>query len=159
MHKVAIVEPQLSGPFRFSLVASLLDTLDRPLLVTDRGGKVLIANLRAQQCLSSRGLPEPAALNLFHDLLNLEPRGILGQLESGEHEVYLPVQFPEGSARARIRWLPEPDWLVVHLEATPPVAGPESSAMRHTLEELLQEREITYRNLLAAYLRLQEVNR
>jgi signal transduction histidine kinase len=31
--------------------------------------------------------------------------------------------------------------------------------VQHTVQELLQEREITYRNLLAAYLRLQEVNR
>ena len=31
--------------------------------------------------------------------------------------------------------------------------------MRQTVQELMQEREITYRNLLAAYLRLQEVNR
>ena len=33
------------------------------------------------------------------------------------------------------------------------------AATQHTVQELLQEREITYRNLLAAYLRLQEVNR
>ena len=33
------------------------------------------------------------------------------------------------------------------------------SEMRQTVQELMQEREITYRNLLAAYLRLQEVNR
>ena len=32
-------------------------------------------------------------------------------------------------------------------------------AAQPTVQELLQEREITYRNLLAAYLRLQEVNR
>jgi len=31
--------------------------------------------------------------------------------------------------------------------------------MRQTVQELMQERETTYRNLLAAYLRLQEVNR
>ncbi len=31
--------------------------------------------------------------------------------------------------------------------------------MRQTVQELMQEREITYRNLLAAYLRLQEANR
>jgi signal transduction histidine kinase len=31
--------------------------------------------------------------------------------------------------------------------------------MRETVQELIQEREITYRNLLAAYLRLQEANR
>ena len=34
-----------------------------------------------------------------------------------------------------------------------------TAATQHTVQELLQEREITYRNLLAAYLRLQEVNR
>ncbi len=34
-----------------------------------------------------------------------------------------------------------------------------SAITKHTVQELLQEREITYRNLLAAYLRLQEVNR
>ena len=34
-----------------------------------------------------------------------------------------------------------------------------AAATQHTVQELLQEREITYRNLLAAYLRLQEVNR
>jgi signal transduction histidine kinase len=33
------------------------------------------------------------------------------------------------------------------------------AAPQHTVQGLLQEREITYRNLLAAYLRLQEVNR
>ena len=35
----------------------------------------------------------------------------------------------------------------------------DEAAMRQTVQELMQEREITYRNLLAAYLRLQEVNR
>src|SRR5207344_1551623 len=34
-----------------------------------------------------------------------------------------------------------------------------SAGTQLTVQELLQEREITYRNLLAAYLRLQEVNR
>ena len=37
-------------------------------------------------------------------------------------------------------------------------AGP-AAATQQTVQALLQEREITYRNLLAAYLRLQEVNR
>ena len=32
-------------------------------------------------------------------------------------------------------------------------------SLQPTVQELLQEREITYRNLLAAYLKLQEVNR
>jgi len=55
--------------------------------------------------------------------------------------------------------MPEPDWLVVEIEnksEAPP--GPDP-ATQLTVQELLQEREITYRNLLAAYLKLQEVNR
>ena len=55
--------------------------------------------------------------------------------------------------------MPEPDWLVVQFEAhTEAHAGPDP-ATQITVQELLQEREITYRNLLAAYLKLQEVNR
>ncbi|MGC1633992.1 MAG: HAMP domain-containing sensor histidine kinase, partial [Candidatus Acidiferrales bacterium] len=61
--------------------------------------------------------------------------------------------------RARIRWLPEPDWLVAYLEPAPAEASADEAEMRQTVQELMQEREITYRNLLAAYLRLQEVNR
>ena len=38
------------------LVSSLLDTVDRPLLVTERHGKVLFANLRAQQILIAQGI-------------------------------------------------------------------------------------------------------
>jgi signal transduction histidine kinase len=55
--------------------------------------------------------------------------------------------------------MPEPDWLLVEIaskEESPAGADP---ATQLTVQELLQEREITYRNLLAAYLKLQEVNR
>jgi signal transduction histidine kinase len=141
------------------LVASLLDTVDRPLLVSERGGRILFANLRAQQCLSSLGVPVATQLNLFGELLHIDPKVIFGQIESGEHEVDLMVACPEGKARARIQWLPEPDWLVVHLHEATSNAPAEESPVQHTVQELLQEREITYRNLLAAYLRLQEVNR
>src|SRR5207245_1551443 len=50
--------------------------------------------------------------------------------------------------------------LLVHVEPVPATrAGENGQGVHHTVQELLQEREITYRNLLAAYLRLQEVNR
>ena len=65
----------------------------------------------------------------------------------------------EGKGRARVRWLPEPDWLVIYIEPAPADAPADEAAMRQTVQELMQEREITYRNLLAAYLRLQEANR
>jgi signal transduction histidine kinase len=149
----------LGRSFSSTMVSSLLDTIDRPLLLAERGGKILFANQRAQQCLNSH---EPARLNdlnLFHDLLRLDPKAVFGQLESGEQEVFFPLECPEGATRARIRWLPEPDWLAVSVEPPTNTDATQVSDVQATLQELLQEREITYRNLLAAYLRLQEVNR
>ena len=159
MQRGAEVEQLTGGSLPFSVLASLLDTLDRPLLVSDRGGRILFANLRAQRCLNARGIVSPTQVNLFSELLHIDPKVIFGQIEGGEQEVDLPVDGLGGKARARIRWLPEPDWLVVRVEAIPAASPAEESEVQHTVQELLQEREITYRNLLAAYLRLQEVNR
>ncbi|PYU32814.1 MAG: hypothetical protein DMG28_10195 [Acidobacteria bacterium] len=160
MQRDSVADPQPGGPLPLSLVASLLDTVDRPLLVAERGGRILFANLRAQQCLNPSGEGSLNRLNLFTELLRIEAKVIFGQMESGEHEVNLHVECPGGRARARIQWLPEPDWLVVHVEPVPAtLAGENGQGVHHTVQELLQEREITYRNLLAAYLRLQEVNR
>ena len=159
MQREAEVERLTGGLLPFSLLASLLDTLDRPLLVSDRGGRILFANLRAQRCLNARGIVSPTQVNLFSELLHIDPKVIFGQIEGGEQEVDLPVDGSGEKARARIRWLPEPDWLVVRVEAIPAASPAEESEVQHTVQELLQEREITYRNLLAAYLRLQEVNR
>jgi signal transduction histidine kinase len=153
------LDPHATGQGAFQLVSSLLDALDRPLLVSDRAGRILFANLHAQDKLNVPGLKSNEELNLFADVLHSDRRGILSQLEGGEQEVNLPIEFPEGKSRARVRWLPEPDWLVVYVEAAPTEAPADEAEMRQTVQELLQEREITYRNLLAAYLRLQEVNR
>lgn len=141
------------------LVASLLDALDRPLLVSDRSGQLLFTNLHAQDYLTTRGLIAKPELNLFRDLFHADRKGILGQLERGEQAVNLPLAAPAGTSRARIRWLPEPDWLAVYIEPAPSEPPADEAQMRETVQELMQEREITYRNLLAAYLRLQEANR
>ncbi len=149
------------GTLALAQVVGLLDTVGRPIVVSERGGRVLLANQRGHQHISSHNLPPIGKLNLFGDVLKLDPASVFGQLESGEHEVALPISSSNGSeSHARIRWLPEPDWLVVHFEeAAPDVISADDVEMRNTLQELLQEREITYRNLLSAYLRLQDVNR
>ncbi len=143
----------------FGVMASLLDSMDRPLLVSDRVGTILFANVHAQDRLVSSGLPSTDRLNLFRDLLSAEARDVFGQLESGEQEVNLQVSKPGLETRVRVRWLPEPDWLVTFIEPVPAAAPAGEVEMRQTVQDLMQEREITYRNLLAAYLRLQEVNR
>ena len=153
-----MIEPASSGQQVFQLVASLLDTVDRPLLVADRQGLVLFSNLHAQDLLKTMGLTLPD-LRLFPDILQADHAGILSQLESGEQEISLPIESVVGKSRARLRWLPEPDWLVTYIEPFPTGSPADESQMRQTVQDLMQEREITYRNLLAAYLRLQEVNR
>ena len=147
------------GSLPLSLVTSLLDFLKGPLLVADRNGQALFANSRARQDLREKGFGDLRQLNLLRDLFHLDAEGVVSQLESGEREMYLPVEWAGAAVRASLRWLPEPNWLAVYVELPADLSLSANSDLRHTLEDLLQEREITYRNLLAAYLRLQEVNR
>lgn len=158
-NKASSMETHATGSTLFGLMSSLLDAVDKPLLVSDRGGRILFANLHAQDALNWKDDRDEATRNLFRDVLHVDSKGLFGQLEGGEQEVNLPVESAYGPARARIRWLPEPDWLVVFAEPAPVEVPINQDQMRQTVNDLLQEREITYRNLLAAYLRLQEVNR
>jgi len=155
-----VIELPANETFSPSLVAGLLDLLDHPILISDRSGRILLANSPAKQQLSSRGLSLESSLNLFSDLLRVSPKTVADQIETGKQHIDSKFDCFGGAALARIQWLPEADWLVVqihHLDK-PGVQAPVPKT-QHTVQELLQEREITYRNLLAAYLRLQEVNR
>jgi signal transduction histidine kinase len=143
-----------------SVIASLIDLLEQPILIFDRSGRILQSNLRAKQRLETHGFPFESNMNLFSDLLRIDPNIIADQIDGGEHQFDRKFDCCAGAAVARIQWLPEADWLVVRIEDSEKLAIQESAAVtQHTVQELLQEREITYRNLLAAYLRLQEVNR
>lgn len=157
-----VTASEATGALPVSVIQGLLDIVDRPVMFAERGGKVLVANQRAQQCMEFHGF-HIKDVNIFSDLLRLEPHSVTGQLESGEQEVLLPMDCQDGRGLARISWLPEQDWLVVAIQDMSAQSSSESPEVnpevRQTMQELLQEREITYRNLLAAYLRLQEVNR
>jgi len=159
LSKGIAAEGQASSPAGFQVVASLLDAVDRPLFVSDRSGQILFSNLHAQDALTASGLQAKPELNLFRDLLRADRKAVLSQLQAGKQEVDLPLEGLHGAFRARVRWLPEPDWLAVFVEESTAEPPADEAEMRHTVQELLQEREITYRNLLAAYLRLQEANR
>lgn len=139
-------------------VSQLLDTLDKPLIVADRSGSLVLVNARARQCLTAHGFTETDEPNLFKDLLKLDSADIFGQLEKAEREVSVEIGPAENRTAARIQWMPESDWLVTEIETNSADHGADP-ATQLTVQELLQEREITYRNLLAAYLKLQEVNR
>lgn len=143
-----------------SHVVRLLDTVDRSLLVSERSGRIVLANARARKCLDSVGLADYARLSLFTDILQIDAKKIFSAIEAGEQEVKLDLQRGEKRTKASVQWLADPDWLLIEFELPPP--GTQTlpdPATQITVQELLQEREITYRNLLAAYLKLQEVNR
>lgn len=157
MPETVITERRSKGVTLPPAVAqALFDTLDRGVIVAERNGSIVMANSRARQVLHEEELRK-GGRNLFQDILRVDPKVIFDQIESGEHEVDLRLESAEGNSRARIQWLPEPDWLVVQLDTS--TSESSDPAEQHTVQGLLQEREITYRNLLAAYLRLQEVNR
>jgi signal transduction histidine kinase len=154
-----IVDSQTQGDVSLGLVTRLLDTLDKSLLVSQRSGRILLVNSRARKCLDSLDIGDYTRLNLYTDLLEVDAKRIFADIESGEQEVKLDLSRGEKKTRARIQWVPEPDWLVVEFELPSETQAAPDPAMHITVQELLQEREITYRNLLAAYLKLQEVNR
>jgi signal transduction histidine kinase len=143
----------------YEQVRALLDTFDKGLLVADRQGFVLLSNTRGQKCLEEHGRSEEKPFNFFTEMLNVDPKEILRRIETGEHEIDLKGNTNLKPYRARVKWIPESDWLAIEFaneEKTEPDA---LGSAQITVQELLQEREITYRNLLAAYLKLQEVNR
>jgi signal transduction histidine kinase len=160
----SVVAPTMTGQadlgaVQLGLVNRLLDTLDKSILVAERSGRILLLNSRARKCMESIGLGDFDRLNLYTDVLQVEAQQIFREIESGEQEVRLNLTRGEKKASAGVQWVPEPDWLIVQFEPVVESQAAPDPATQITVQELLQEREITYRNLLAAYLKLQEVNR
>jgi signal transduction histidine kinase len=140
-------------------VRGLLDTVEKPMVVAERGGSLLLINASARKLLESLGYAITPDLNLFKDVLKSDERNILSEIKHGQQVVDVVTEHGKTKSTARVRWVPESDWLVVQIENKPGTQPGTDPATQLTVQELLQEREITYRNLLAAYLKLQEVNR
>jgi signal transduction histidine kinase len=140
-------------------VRGLFDTIDKPMMVAERSGNPLLINVRAGQLLESLGYAVTPSLNLFKDLLREDARKILSEIEKGAYEADLQGQHGNTKSTVRVQWVRECDWLVVEIENKSETQPAPDPVTQLTVQELLQEREITYRNLLAAYLKLQEVNR
>ena len=102
----AAAEKQRSNQVSFQAVASLLDALDRPLLVSDRAGLIIFTNLHAQNALNPLAWSAKPDPNLFRDILNADGKEILSQLERGKQDVLLPIEAGQGKAVARILQAP-----------------------------------------------------
>lgn len=152
-------EPGRSIPWPPNVVSMLLDALDACVLVAERTGNVVLTSSRARERLKALGLLQSGEMNLFRDVLRIESNQIIRKIENGEHEIRMEFTDDHLKSAAVIHWMPEPDWFIVEFErlATPQTLT--DAGAQVTVQELLQEREITYRNLLAAYLKLQDVNR
>ncbi len=150
--------PAPSSNLTVEHVRALLETVDKGVVVANLEGMVLMVNARGRKCLEAHGKVETTPLNIFADVLKIDPKTISQRIENGENQLDLQGNTGVMPYRARVRWMPEADWLAIQFENDEEENGAESAAQL-TVQELLQEREITYRNLLAAYLKLQEVNR
>jgi signal transduction histidine kinase len=142
-----------------AFLIGLLNTLDKALLIVEGNGRIVLTNMRARQCLESLDGKEKSQPDLFRDLLRKDAKEIFEALQNGEQNVELEAVHGENKLRARIERLPAADLLIVQVELQEKTRPDEVPGTHLTVQELLQEREITYRNLLAAYLKLQEVNR
>jgi len=130
------------------------------MLLADGSGRLCAKNTQADRFLKALGLKAKKGTNLFVDVFQVAPGAVLEQMRGGEREVNLPLAGQdEKPAWARLHWISDVGWLAITLETAPERAADEDATIQQTVGDLLQEREVTYRNLLAAYLRLQEVNR
>ncbi|HKV25949.1 MAG TPA: HAMP domain-containing sensor histidine kinase [Candidatus Acidoferrum sp.] len=141
-----------------SLIVTLLEASKAPLWLAERNGRVLTLNESARRFANAANSTTSIS-NLFTDLLQIEPRQIWQKIESGETEVEVEVERDGKQDHLRVQWMPEPGYFLAQIVSAAAIGTTSDAATQLTVQELLQEREITYRNLLAAYLKLQEVNR
>src|SRR5256886_4940164 len=146
------------GTVAFGVVKSLLDCVEKGLLVAERNGRIVVANLRGRETLAALGHGDFQEANLISDVLKVSPETFVQKLEAGRRELQLEIISGASKYFASVQWMAEPEWLVLQFEQAAASTAADA-ATQLTVQELLQEREITYRNLLAAYLKLQEVNR
>jgi hypothetical protein len=87
LRRASGVEVLANEAVPLSITASLLDLLEQSILISDRTGRILKANSRAKQELASHGIIFESNLNLFSDLLHLEPNVITDQIEDGKQSI------------------------------------------------------------------------
>lgn len=139
-------------------VKALLDLIDQGIVISERDGRIVMANLKGRECLASLGYPDYREVNLLSDVLKASTETALDKIK--RHPPIFQVDAVAGTNKclATLQRVSDQDWFLLQFEKAAGKAA-EDASTQLTVQELLQEREITYRNLLAAYLKLQEVNR
>ncbi len=142
-----------------SQVRSFLETLDYGVILSDHEGQMLASNRLALEFLEVLGLDGRRPLNILREVLKVDVGDVLQRVKGKEEDVTLKGSQDGKHYQAHLRWIRESEWLAIEFEPENKSLEALPRAIQPTVQELLQEREITYRNLLAAYLKLQEVNR
>src|ERR1700757_3279803 len=137
----------------------IIEGIEAPVMVADRRGLLLAANGAAKALLGAAEPIRNQTVNIFENLFRGNGAVILEELATGRAWAERESPGSENRKIARFRLTSEAAWLVVQIKDKAIDGTAADSATQLTVQELLQEREITYRNLLAAYLKLQEVNR
>ena len=137
----------------------IIEGIEAPVMVADRRGLLLAANGAAKALLGTAEPIRSQTVNIFENLFRSSGAEILEELATGRAWAEREIPGSENRKIARFRLTSEAEWLVVQIKDKAIAGAAADSATQLTVQELLQEREITYRNLLAAYLKLQEVNR
>jgi signal transduction histidine kinase len=138
---------------------AIIEGIEAPILVADRTGRLLAANGAAKIIFGLLESSDHQSINLFEFLFESDGRDILEELTTGRAWAEREIVKGESRKMVRVRLTPDSDWLVLQIKEKIADAASGAGGAQLTVQELLQEREITYRNLLAAYLKLQEVNR
>ncbi len=138
---------------------AIIEGIEAPILVADRAGRLLAANGAAKIIFALLESSDHQNINLFEFLFESDGRDILEELTTGRAWAEREIVKGESRKIVRVRLTPDSDWLVLQIKEKIADAASGPGGTQLTVQELLQEREITYRNLLAAYLKLQEVNR
>ena len=90
-----VVEDRSRRSVPLEAVRQVLDTLEKPLVVADRCGGLVLVNARARRCLETQGFKESDEPNLFNDLLKVDAANIFRQMEKGEHVVNVLIGAAE----------------------------------------------------------------
>ncbi len=138
---------------------AIIEGIEAAILVADRTGRLLAANGAAKIIFGLLESLDNQNINIFEFLFESDGRDILEELTAGRAWAEREIVKGESRKIVRVRLTPDSDWMVLQIKEKIADVASGAGGTQLTVQELLQEREITYRNLLAAYLKLQEVNR
>jgi two-component system response regulator AtoC len=111
------------GEHSLPLVAGVLDETDQPILLADRSGRMLYANPAACELLGYVRPWTGADRTSVQEMLGTKLDMVLRGLEAGHNGVSVEFHSPGGLWPARVRWLAQSDWLLIHIY--PGMAGAE----------------------------------